>query len=138
MINRLMSLFAILFCLTMIGHADANVGVQNLKQRANAPVFKKLYKGVNVDSSTPENGVWFKVQHEPGHFKAAAEAGFESVRVFMPYKSNIESKEAQIKDAFEHNLAIVVCMWGSYEWDKMDADQAAAQIAKRWRQLAER
>ncbi len=38
----------------------------------------------------------------------------------MPFQSNIESREAQIKDALEHNLAVVVCMWGSYSWSKKD------------------
>ena len=29
----------------------------NLQQRTNAPVFKKLHKGVNIDTSLPSSGV---------------------------------------------------------------------------------
>ena len=85
---------SISLCLTCFAYAEDVPEVQNTKKRVNAPVFKKLYKGVNVDTANPENGVWFKVQHDPGHFKAAADAGFESVRVFMPYHSSIASNEA--------------------------------------------
>jgi len=127
---------SISLCLTCFAYAEDVPEVQNTKKRVNAPVFKKLYKGVNVDTANPENGVWFKVQHDPGHFKAAADAGFESVRVFMPYHSSIASNEAQIQDALKHNLAIIVCMWGPYSWSSMNASEDAKQIADRWRELA--
>jgi len=132
------TILSLLFSLSGFGYTQEIPEISKLKKRANSPVFKKLYKGVNVDTSTPENGVWFKVQHEPEHFKAAADAGFESVRIFMPFKSNIESKDAQIKDALYHNLAVVICMWGSYSWSKIDGTEGAKQIAERWGELAKR
>ena len=132
------ALFAFLFCLPSFGYAQETPEIPKLKKRTNSPVFKKLYKGVNIDTSVPENGVWFKVQHEHGHFKAAADAGFESVRIFMPFQANIESKEAQIKDALEHNLAVVICMWGSYTWSKEDITKGTREIAARWGELAKR
>ncbi|MDP6746756.1 MAG: cellulase family glycosylhydrolase [Candidatus Poribacteria bacterium] len=109
---------------------------QKDRTRINAPVFKKLHKGVNIDTSVPQNGVWFKVQHDAAHFRAAADAGFQSVRVFMPYYGDIKSMEAQIVEALDNDLAIVVCMWGLNSWSQKDISVAIEQIAKRWRHLA--
>ena len=103
-----------------------------LKPRANAPVFKKLHKGINMDISTPERGVWPKIQQEEGLFRAAADAGFESVRVF----SKGLSTEQEIINALSNDLAIVVCLWGSQEWAK-NQELGEKQIADYWRELAE-
>lgn len=107
-----------------------------LKQRNNAPVFKKLNKGVNMDTSLPSCGVWSKVQHDAAHFKAAKNAGFESVRVFMPFRAGIEETEQQIVDALSNDLAIVICMWGNSHWAENDISMGVEQIAKKWGDLA--
>jgi len=105
------------------------------KSRTNAPVFKKLFKGVNADTAGPDRGVWPKVQHDAAHFQAVADAGFDSVRVFLPVHANYESTERQINDALSNGLAIVVCMWGSAEWS-LNPGLGERQIADRWAQLA--
>ena len=109
---------------------------QNLQQRTNALVFKKLNNGVNIDTSLPSSGVWPKLQHEAAHFKAAADAGFTSVRVFMPFGASIEETERQIVDALTNNLAIVICMWGRGSWYQSPIESATEQIAARWAELA--
>ena len=105
------------------------------KSRTNAPVFKKLFKGVNADTAGPDRGGWPKVQHDAAHFQAVADAGFDSVRVFLPVHANYESTERQINDALSNGLAIVVCMWGSAEWS-LNPGLGERQIADRWAQLA--
>ncbi len=132
MMNRFKTF--IFCCLTMIGNVEAQT--QELKQRANAPVFKKLYKGINIDTSLPSCGVWPKIQHDVAQFQAAANAGFKSVRVFMPFRAGIEETERQIVDALSNNLAIVICMWGDFSWAKNDIESGAEQIAKKWGELA--
>ena len=49
----------------------------------------------------------------------------------MPYYGNIKSKEAQIVEALDNDLAIVVGMWGLTSWPKKDISVAIEQIAKR-------
>jgi len=107
-----------------------------VKQRANAPVFKKLNKGVHLDVSNPNNGVWPKIQYDAAQMQAIAEAGFDSVRVFIPYSADAGSTEQQIKDALSHDLAIVVCMWGMHSWSQ-NPRKGEQQIADKWRELAE-
>jgi len=104
------------------------------KPRINAPVFGKLHKGINMDTALPSIGVWPKIQHDVAQFQAAADAGFETVRVFLPFRSDIKIIEEQIDDALSNNLAIVVCMWGSREWSK-NPDLGEQQIADKWREL---
>lgn len=106
------------------------------KSRKNAPVFKKLHKGVNIDTAHRDSGVWPKIQHDAAHFEAAANSGFDSVRVFLPVHANYESTEQQIKDALSNKLAIVVCMWGSAVWSS-NPQLGEQQIADKWRKLAE-
>jgi len=112
--------------------SDQTNATSALKPRANNPVFKKLHKGVNMDISTPERGVWPKIQQEAGLFEAAADAGFESVRVF----SKGLASEQEIKNALANDLAIVVCLWGSGAWAK-DQELGEKGIAEYWRELAE-
>ncbi len=85
-------------------------GISNEKPagepRKNAPVFKKLHRGINIDTAHRDNGVWPKIQHDIAHFEAAAAAGFDSVQVFLPVQSNYKSTEQQIKDALSNKLAI--------------------------------
>ena len=45
-----------------------------VKPRKNAPVFKKLYKGINIDTAHHDSGVWPKIQHDAAHFEAAVDA----------------------------------------------------------------
>ena len=125
-----------LCCLTMSAHATADAQLQEPPPRANAPVFKKLHKGINIDTSLPSAGVWPKVQHDVAHFEAAANAGFTAVRVFMPYGAGSEQTERQIHDALAHDLAIVICMWGNSAWAQNNIDLGVAQIAKKWGTLA--
>ena len=62
-----------------------------VKPRENAPVFKKLHKGVHLDVSSPDDGVWPKIQYNAAQMQAIAEAGFDSVRVFIPYGADASS-----------------------------------------------
>ena len=123
-------------CLTMIAYAKVEAQPQDPTQRANAPVFKKLHKGINIDTSLPSAGVWPKVQHDVAQFQAAANAGFTSVRVFMPFRAGTEETEQQIVDALANDLAIVICMWGNSAWAKNNIEVGAEQIAKKWGELA--
>lgn len=102
-----------------------------------APVFKKLSNGINQDVALPTSGVWNKVQHHPGHMQAIVEAGFESVRIFMPYGAGIADTERRIRDALDNGLAVVVCMWGLKSWSKGDISKGISQISKKWRQRAQ-
>ena len=45
---------SISLCLTCFAYAEDMLEVQNTKKRVNAPVFKKLYKGVNADTANPD------------------------------------------------------------------------------------
>ena len=106
------------------------------RSRINAPVFKKLAKGINIDTAHPDTGVWPKIQHDRAHFRAAADAAFDSVRVMIPFNANYKSTQRQIKDALSNDLAIVVCMWGTPAW-AANPKLGEQQIADRWRALAE-
>jgi len=131
--NRYLAAIAVSLCMPLLGIAkEMSIG----KPRVNAPVFKKLYKGINMDTALPSKGVWPKIQHDVAQFRAAADAGFESVRIFLPFRSDIKIVEEQIDDALSNNLAIVVCMWGSHEWSK-NPDLGEQQIADKWREVAE-
>ena len=105
MVNKCLAAIAVFLCASTPGIADDfSVG----RSRVNASVFKKLAKGVNVDTAHPDAGVWPKIQHDRAHFQAAADAGFDSVRVMIPFNANYESIQKQIKDALSNDLAIVV------------------------------
>ncbi len=106
------------------------------KSRVNAPVFGKLYKGINMDTTSPSHGVWPKIQHDAVQFEAVAHVGFESVRVFLPVNADHKFVEQQINDALSNDLAIVVCMWGSYSWSQ-NPKLGVQEISIRWGQLAE-
>ncbi len=129
-------LIFIFCCLTMSGCDGVKAQTQSLKQRANSSVFRKLSTGINIDTSLPSSGVWPKVAYDVAQFQAAANAGFKSVRVFMPFRADIEEIEGQIIDALSNDLAIVLCMWGKSSWAKKDIEFGAEQIAKRWGELA--
>ena len=90
-------------CVPLLGISQAT---PKFTSRDNASVFQKLHKGVNMDTSLPDNGVWPKIQHDVEQFRAAADAGFESVRVFLPFRSGKANTEQQIKDALSNNLAM--------------------------------
>ena len=102
-----------------------------------AAVFRKLHKGVNLDVSRPSSGAWFKIQYNASQMQAIAEAGFESVRIFMPYFADVRETEQQIIDALDNDLAIVVCMWGLRSWAGNVA-LGEQQIAQKWGDLARR
>lgn len=51
------------------------------KPRVNAPVFKKLDKGINIDTAVRDSGVWPKIQHDPTHFQAAAGADGQTYKI---------------------------------------------------------
>ncbi len=103
-----------------------------------AAVFEKLKKGVNQDVSMPQGGPWVKVQHERGHMQAIKQAGFESVRIFMPYSSNLAEYEVRIQDALDYDLAVVVCLWGHYQWNSKNIDTACAEIGNFWKNIAQK
>ena len=91
-------------------NADSEPPIENVVDYAT--VFEKLKKGINQDVSMPGGGPWIKVQHERAHMQTIKEAGFESVRIFMPYNSNIQEYEDRIQDALDYDLAVVICLWG--------------------------
>lgn len=123
--------FILITCLTLIGTS------WGAPRHSYAPVFKKLYNGINQDVALPTSGVWNKVQHHPGHMQAIKEAGFESVRIFMPYGAGIADTERRIRDALDNGLAVVVCMWGLKSWSKGDIGKGISQISKKWKQRAQ-
>lgn len=85
--------------------------------------WAKLEKGVNQDVNTKSSGIKSKIQHEKAHMEAISEAGFESVRIFLPYSADYTMFEERIQDALDYNLAVVVCLWGSTDWnDASNAD----------------
>ena len=131
--NKCVAAIVILLCASTPGISD-EFSVK--RSRINAPVFKKLAKGVNIDTAHPDAGVWPKIQHHRAHFQAAADAGFDSVRVMIPFNANYESIQKQIKDALSNDLAIVVCMWGLPAWS-VNPQLGQQQIADKWRKLAE-
>ena len=132
-VPNLMGLLIVSICMPLDGTSKEK---PTAKARKNAPVFKKLHKGINIDTALSDSGVWPKIQHDVTHFKAAVDAGFDSVRVFLPVHANYESTEQQIKDALSNKLAIVVCMWGSSVW-ATNPQLGEQQIADKWRKLAE-
>lgn len=132
-LNKCLAAFAVVACTPLLGISNE---ISAGGPRVNAPVFKKLHKGINMDTAHPDRGVWAKIQHDGVHFQAAADAGFDSVRVVFPVQANYESTERQIKDAFANKLAIVVCMWGSIAWPG-NPQLGERQIADKWRELAE-
>ena len=73
--------------------------------------------------------------------KAIAEAGFESVRLIVPYPLTLDSVknplgiQDQINDAFANKLSIVICIWGLNTWST-DVSKGKTDIAERWGQLA--
>jgi len=99
--------------------------------------FLPLHNGINLDVALPDAGVWFKTQYEPAQMQAIAEAGFESVRVFLSFNANLSQVDAQIDDALSAGLSIVVCLWGLNEWAE-DPELGRSQIAERWHSLAAR
>ena len=90
-----------------------------------------------MDTAHPDHGVWPKIQHDAEQFRAAAQAGFESVRVFLPFRADPVSTEQQIRDALANDLAIVICMWGSPAWSR-NPSEGEREIERRWGELAER
>lgn len=114
-----------------------SLSIENEPIVRNTAVFEKLNKGVNQDASMIYNGTFEKVVHEREHMRAIKEAGFESVRIFIPYRADIGQFEQRIQDALDYDLAIVVCMWGKYsEWQK-NIEQGEQEIASKWEEMAE-
>jgi len=98
-------------------------------------VWSKLMKGVNQDASIPGGANYEKVMHERGHMQTISEAGFESVRFFIAYaSSDFTAHQQRIQDALDHNLAVIICMWGPSGW--YSSSQAENQIATRWKAIA--
>tara|TARA_B100000427_G_C15499518_1_gene591369 strand:- start:338 stop:1903 length:1566 start_codon:yes stop_codon:yes gene_type:complete len=133
LISNFMGLLIISICMPLDGICKEK---PTAKSRNNAPVFKKLYKGINIDTAHSDSGVWSKIQHDSAHFKAVVDAGFDSVRVFLPVHANYESTEKQIKDALSNKLAIVVCLWGSSVWST-NPQLGEQQIVDKWKKLTE-
>ena len=100
------------------------------------PVFDKLKKGINQDTSLPYSGTFSKIQHEPEHMEAIKEAGFESVRIFLPYTADFTKFESRIQDALDNNLAVVVCMWGSASWAN-NINTGLVQFRTKWEQITQ-
>jgi len=103
-----------------------------LSPPSGPPVFFDWYaplkNGINLDVATPNSGAWFTWQYEKSQMQAIAEAGFESVRIFMPFASKMEDKQKQIEDALDAGLSIVVCMWGEWGWS-WNVEQGVSEIS---------
>jgi hypothetical protein len=99
--------------------------------------FSTLHKGINLDVANKHGGLGPKVQYDKAQMQAIAEAGFESVRVMLPYSIDADDTDAQISDALANGLSISVVMWGSGAWN-MDPSLGQKQIAEKWGQLARR
>jgi len=98
--------------------------------------FGPFHKGINLDVSTPSSGVWFKTTYDPMQMKAVAEAGFEAVRVFMPYAGgDTNFTQTQIDAALANDLSISVVLWGLGSWSQ-NPTKGEQQIAEKWGQLA--
>ena len=100
------------------------------------PVFEKLKKGINQDTNLPYSGTFSKIQHEPEHMQAIKAAGFESVRIFLPYAADYTKFESRIQDALDNDLAVVVCMWGSTSWAN-NISTGVVQFRTKWEQIAQ-
>jgi hypothetical protein len=104
-------------------------------------LFSKLNKGIVLDVSTPTGGAWPKIIYDAAQMKAIAEAGFESVRLIVPYPLTLDSVKSplgiqdQINDAFANKLSIVICIWGMNTWST-DVSKGKSDLAERWGQLA--
>lgn len=101
-----------------------------------AVVVEKLKKGVNQDASLAYSGTFQKVQHERAHMEAIKEAGFESVRIFLPYNADYTKFESRIQDALDYDLAVVVCMWGANTWAG-DINTGITQFTTKWEQITQ-
>ena len=117
--------------------------IRNTDYPGYAPVFQKLKKGVNQDAAMKYSGTFDKLVHERAHMQAISEAGFESVRLFLPYSAGSGGHkhfEQRIQDALDYELAVVICMWGKGWGDDSWAnkpEQGAIEIADRWRKIAD-
>lgn len=125
--------FAVLFLATLcVGCMKAD----KLENQGNTSVFTKLKKGINQDAGMPMLS-GNRVQYERAHMQAISEAGFESVRFFISYDSDFNEYETRIQDALDYDLVVVVGIWGANEWSTMAIDVAAAQLADRWKTIAQ-
>ena len=113
---------------------ETGIVLENAFQFAAA--FEKLKKGVNQDSGLPFSGTFQKLQHERAHMEAIANAGFESVRIFLPYNADYTKFETRIQDALDYDLAVVVCMWGSKTWAG-NISTGITQFTTRWEQITQ-
>lgn len=98
-------------------------------------VWDKLQKGINEDASIPTAANFEKVIHEAGYMQTIADAGFNSVRLYIPYSADFTAYQQRIQDALDNNLAVILCMWGPSNW--YNNNQATTQIADRWTSIAQ-
>ncbi len=125
--------FAVLFLATLcVGCMKAD----KLENQGNTSIFTKLKKGINQDAGMPMLS-GNRVQYEEHIWKLSSEAGFESVRFFISYDSDFKEYETRIQDALDYDLVVVVGIWGANEWSTMAIDVAAAQLADRWKTIAQ-
>lgn len=105
---------------------------------AYAPVFEKLKKGANHDVSTPWYGPAIRGQYHAGHLRAIKEAGFESVRFFIPMGVDYTTVTSRVQEALEQDLAVVVCIWGSNSWSgDGNIESGINALSSRWRNIAQ-
>ena len=97
-------------------------------------VWSKIYIGVNQDAGLVGGANFEKVQHEAGHMRTIADAGFKSVRFFISYYANPVNFRQRIQDALDNNLAVVFCMWGPNNW--YASNQAESEISNKWTEIA--
>ena len=97
-------------------------------------VWDKIYVGVNQDAGLVGGANFEKVQHEAGHMRTIADAGFKSVRFFISYYASPVNFRQRIQDALDNNLAVVLCLWGPNNW--YASNQAESEISNKWTEIA--
>ena len=79
-------------------------------------MFERIGKGINVDVSRLEGGPPEKVLYDPAQYDAVKAAGFQSIRFFVGAGEDPAIYKTRIQDAFDRDLAVVICLWGSGQW----------------------
>ena len=79
-------------------------------------MFERIGKGINVDVSHLGGGPPEKMLYDPAQYDAVKAAGFQSIRFFVVAGEDPAIYKTRIQDAFDRDLAVVICLWGSGQW----------------------
>ena len=92
------------------------LGESTTKLSKGEIMFERIGKGINVDVSPLEGGPPEKVLYDPAQYDAVKAAGFHSIRFFVGAGEDPAIYKTRIQDAFDRDLAVVICLWGSGQW----------------------